>query len=345
MNRLRIIQHDKEASIKIKITVILVTFFITSLLLNAGPTQVQAEEIFITIGGGNISGVYFPTGLAIAKMINNRRSEYHIRATVEATMGSTFNVNAVMAGFQDFGLAQSDIQYQAVKGVNNWAKKGPQRELRSVFSLHHEPLTLVAAVDAGIKGIADLKGKRVSLGNPGHSQRRIVVDSLEAAGLDPKRDILPLTVPADDAPDLLADNRIDAYFFTVGHPSETIRRALSGERKTRVIAISGPGIDKLVADNIFYRKSRIQVHQLYPGLKEPQEDVDTFGVIATLCTSIRVPEEVVYSLTKVVFENFDEFRRQHPALANLTKEGRLKGLSAPFHPGAQKYFREVELMK
>jgi uncharacterized protein len=343
MNRLRIIQHEKGASIKI--TVIFIAFFITSLLFNAVPTEVQAEEIFIAIGGGSFTGVYFPTGLAIAKMINNRRSEYHIRATVEATMGSTFNVNAIMAGFQDFGLAQSDIQYQAVKGVNNCAKKGPQRELRSVFSLHHEPLTLVAAVDAGIKSIADLRGKRVSLGNPGHSQRRIVVDALEAAGLDPKRDIVPLTVPADDAPALLADNRIDAYFFTVGHPSETIRMALSGERKTRIIPISGAGIDKLVADKVFYRKSRIQVQQLYPGLKEPHEDVDTFGVMATLCTSVRVPEEVVYSLTKVVFENFDEFRRQHPALANLTKNGRLKGLTAPFHPGAQKYFREVGLMK
>lgn len=326
-------------------TILLAVCFIASGLLNAHADEIQAKEVYITIGGGDFTGVYFPTGLAIAKMINERRPAYHIRATVESTPGSVFNLNAIMAGFMEFGLTQADKQYQAVNGLDEWAKKGPQKELRSVFSIYHEPLTLVAAVDAGIKSIADLRGKRVSLGNPGHSQRRIVVDALETTGLDPKRDFLPLTVPADDAPALLEDDRIDAYFFAVGHPSETIRKALSGKRKTRIIPISGPGIDKLVADKSFYTKSRIQVRQLYPGLKEPQEDVDTFGVNATLCTSISVPEEVVYSLMSVVFENFDEFRRQHPALAYLTKEGRLKGLSAPFHPGAQKYFREVGLMK
>lgn len=330
---------------KRQMTIFLAAWFIASGLFSAVPDDLRAEEVFITIGGGDVSGVYFPTGLAIAKMINNRRPEYHIRAAVEATMGSTFNLNAILAGYMDFGLAQSDIQYHAVNGRVNWAKKGPQKELRAVFSIHHEPLTLVAAVDPGIQNIADLRGKRVSIGNPGFTQHRIVVDALKAAGLDPKGDISPQEVFASEAPALLEDNRIDAYFFTVGHPSETIRRALSNKRRARVVPMSGPVIDKLAADNPYYIKTVIEMQRLYPGLAGQLDEVATFGVVATLCTSTRVPEEVVYTLTKIVFENLDEFRRQHPAFAGLTKEGMREGLTAPLHPGAIKYFKEVGLMQ
>jgi TRAP transporter TAXI family solute receptor len=335
----------KEAPMKRKRIITLIACLIGSMLLNAGPCELQAEEVFITIGGGDFTGVYFPTGLAIADMINNRRHDYGMRATVEATMGSTFNVNAILAGHLDFGLAQSDIHYHAVTGLANWAKKGPQKELRAVFSLHNEPLTLVAAVDAGIEGIADLRGKRVSLGNPGFTQRRIVLDALASAGLDSESDIVPLTVFASEAPTQLQDNRIDAYFFTVGHPSETIRTALSTERKARIIPIFGPEIDKLVADNSYYIKSQIEMRQLYPDLEGQPDNVNTFGVVATLCTSSRIPEEVVYAVTKLVFENLDELRERQPALVGLTKKGMLKGLSAPLHPGALKYYRQAGLMR
>jgi TRAP transporter TAXI family solute receptor len=330
---------------KRQMTIFLAACFIASGVFSAVPDELQAEEVFITIGGGDTSGVYFPTGLAIAKMINNRRPEYQIRATVEATMGSTFNLNAIISGHMDFGLAQSDIQFHAVNGLVNWAKKGPQKELRAVFSTHHEPLTLVAAVDPGIQSITDLRSKRVSIGNPGFTQHRIVVDALEAAGLDPKGDISPQEVFASEAPAMLQDNRIDAYFFTVGHPSETIRMALSNERKARIVPISGPAIDKLVADNPYYIKTVIGMQRLYPGLAGSLVDVDTFGVVATLCTSTRVPERVVYTLTKIVFENLDEFRRHHPAFAGLTREGMREGLTAPLHPGAIKYYKEAGLMK
>jgi hypothetical protein len=341
----RINQCEKKALMKKKIIITLIACLITSVFFNTSPSELQAEDVFITIGGGDFSGVYFPAGLAIADMINNRRHDYGIRATVEATAGSTFNLNAVMAGYLEFGLAQSDIQYQAATGLVNWAKKGPQKELRAVFSIHPESVTLVAAVDAGINAIADLKGKKVSLGNPGSSQHRIVIDALEAAGLDPERDIFPQTITASEAPTLLQDNLIDAYFFTVGHPSETIRRALSNERKARIIPISGPDIDKLVADNSYYIKTLIEMQRLYPNVEGPLNNVGTFGVAATLCTSTRVPEDIVYAVTKVVFENLAEFRRQHPALVDLKKGGMLEGLSAPLHPGAIKYFREVGLMQ
>lgn len=328
---------------RIKKTNIWIGLLLAILVFITCPAGLQAQQVFITIGGGDFSGVYFPTGLAIAKLLNSKREIYGIRATVEATSGTTFNLNAIMAGYLEFGLAQSDAQYRAFNGLAEWAKKGPQKELRAVFSLHHETVTLVGAVDAGIRTIADLKGKVVSTGNPGSSQHRIVMDALKAAGLDPKRDFTPFRVMASEVPALLQDSRIDGFFFTVGHPSEVIQRALSGNRKARIIPISGPAIDKLIADNSFYIKSSIPVKRLYPGVGD-QADVATLGVIATLCTSAKMPEDVVYALTKEVFENLEALRWQNPAFYHLTKQGMLDGLSAPLHPGALRYFKETGMI-
>jgi TRAP transporter TAXI family solute receptor len=317
---------------------------VIGIFFNATPAMPQDQTVFVTIGSGDFSGVYFPAGLAIAKMLNEKRSQYGIRAAVEATPGSVFNLNAIEAGFLEFGLAQADKQYQAVNGLAEWEKNGPQKELRAVFSLHHESVTLVAAANAGINSLADLRGKRVNLGNPGSGQHRNAVDALEAVGLDPKRDIIPQKVKAADAPTLLQDNRIDAFFCTVGHPSETIQRAADGRRRVRIIPVSGPGIDKLIFDNKFYIRTTIPAQRLYPNLEAPV-NVRTFGVMATLCASASLTADLVYTATKEVFENIDKFRRQHPALSGLTKEGMLEGLSAPLHSGALKYYTEAGLMK
>ncbi|KPK92060.1 MAG: C4-dicarboxylate ABC transporter substrate-binding protein [Deltaproteobacteria bacterium SM23_61] len=329
---------------KSKMIILLIVCFFAGFIFHPSPTELQAKPIFITIGSGDFTGVYFPTGLAIAKMINKKRKEYGIRATVESTRGSVFNVKAMMAGYLEFGLVQSDKQYQAVKGLAEWAEKGPQKELLSVFSLHRESVCLVAAVDAGIKTINDLRGKRVNLGNPGSGQYRNSIDALEAVGINPNRDMDPETAKASEAPGLLQDNRIDAFFCTVGHPSETLKMATSGERKVLFIPITGPGIDRLAAEKHYYTKTTVPVAQFYPGAKDPV-DVGTFSVIATLCTSSRMPADVVYTITKEIFDNFEEFKRQHPALGVLKKREMLKGVTAPFHPGAIKYFREVGLMK
>jgi len=329
---------------KKKMIIPLIAVCVVGIIFNAASAELQAETVFVTIGSGDFSGVYFPTGLTIAKMINHRRNVYGIRATVESTRGSVFNLNAIMAGYLEFGLAQSDVQYQAVIGLAEWAKKGPQRELRAVFSIHHETVCLVAAADAGIKTIADLKGKKVNLGNPGSGQYQNSIDALQAVGLNPKSDIYAEKAKAFEAPVLLQDNRIDAFFCTVGHPSETLLNATTGERKVRFIPITGPGIDQLIADQNYYTKTTVPVAQFYPGAENPV-DVKTFGVIATLCTSSKIPDNVVYSITKEEFDNFAEFKRQHPALGDLAKEDMLKGLSAPLHPGAIKYFKEVGLMQ
>ena len=303
----------------------------------------QAKTTFVTIGTGGITGVYYPTGGAIAKMVNKKKKEYGIRATVESTGGSVFNINAVMSGDLEFGIAQSDRQYQAVKGLAEWKDKGPQKDLRAVFSIHPESVTLVAAVDANIKKIQDLKGKKVNIGNPGSGQRQNAIDALQAVGLDIKKDIKAESIKASEAPSMLQDGRIDAFFYTVGHPSGAIKEATSGARKVLIADVTGPGIDKMLASKPYYAKAVI-LKSMYPGAQNTK-DAQTFGVKATLITSAKVPDAVVYAITKEVFDNFEAFKKLHPAYAGLTKKMMLEGLSAPIHPGALKYYKEVGLVK
>mgnify|MGYP001817459000 FL=1 len=279
---------------KKKMNIVVIVCFVTGLMFNSAPAMLQAETAFVTIGSGDFTGVYFPTGLAIAKMINKKRNESGIRATVQSTRGSAFNLDTIMAGYLEFGLIQSDIQYQAFNGLAEWAKKGPQKELRAVFSIHNESVCLVAAVDTDINAIADLKGKRVNIGNPGSGQYQNAIDALQAAGINPKNDIDAEKVKASEAPVLLQEKRIDAFFCTVGHPSKTLQNATTGERKVRFIPIAGSGIDQLVAEQNYYTKTRVPITQFYPG-SQNSADVKTFGVIATLCTSSTIPDHVVYT--------------------------------------------------
>lgn len=302
-------------------------------------TFAQAKTTYVTIGTGGITGVYYPTGGAISKIVNKKREEYGIRATVESTGGSVFNVNAVMAGDLEFGVVQSDRQYQAMKGMAEWKDKGPQKDLRAVFSIHPESITLVAAVDAGIMSIMDLKGKRVNIGNPGSGQRQNSIDALTAVGIDIDREIKAEGVKAAEAPGLLQDGRLDAFFYTVGHPSGAIKEATAGKRKVRIVSITG--VDSLLAKFPYYANATVPI-SLYPGAANT-EDAQTFGVKATFITSAKVPDNVVYAITKEVFDNFDSFKKLHPAYQVLTKKGMLEGLSAPIHPGAMKYYKEAGL--
>ena len=310
-----------------------------ALVMGGTPADVQAKTTFVTIGTGGITGVYYPTGGAIAKMVNAQRKEYGIRATVESTGGSAFNINAVMAGDLEFGVAQSDRQYQAYNGTEEWAGK-PQKDLRAVFSLHAETVDLIASVDSGINTIQDLKGKRVNIGNFGSGFRQNAIDALEANGLNYETDFIAENIAAPEAPGLIQDGRLDAAFYTVGHPSGYYKEATAGKVKVKFIPI--PNADKIVAKYPYYAKAKTLMSN-YPGAANTEDAVETFGVKATFVTSAQVPDEVVYAITKEVFDNFDQFVKLHPAYAGLTKEDMLTGLSAPIHPGAMKYYKEAGL--
>ncbi len=304
------------------------------------PVASMAKIQFVTIGTGGVTGVYYPAGGAISRMVNKKSKVYNLKVTVESTGGSVFNINAVMNGDLEFGIAQSDRQFQAVNGLKEWEGK-PQKKLRSVFSLHPESVTLIATDASGIKSLADLKGHRVAIGNPGSGQLGNARDALALAGLDEKKDIKAEYLKAVEAASALQDERIDAYFYTVGHPNGSIKEATAGRIKVHIVAI--PDVQPLLAKYPYYAKAFIPM-KFYPNATNKEAEVPTFGVKATLVTSADISDEIVYAITKEVFDNLEAFKKLHPAFSVLTKKNMLEGLSAPIHPGAVKYYKEVGLM-
>ena len=308
--------------------------------MTAVPEAQAQQPTFITIGTGGVTGVYYPTGGAICRMMARTRSEHGIRCGAESTGGSVFNVNAVRNGELEFGVAQSDVQFNAYNGQDKFKEQGANPNLRSVFSIHPEPFTVVARKDANIKTFEDLKGKRVNVGNPGSGQRATMEVLMNQMGWTMDDFALVSELQANEQSQALCDNNIDAMVYTVGHPNGSIKEATTACDSV-IVTVDNGAVDALVAGKPFYRKAVIP-GGMYRGT---DADTNTFGVGATLVTSADVPDEVVYALTKSVFENMDQFRSLHPAFANLDPKQMVKdGLSAPLHPGAEKYYREAGLL-
>ncbi len=304
--------------------------------ITAAPAM--AAGSFITIGTGGVTGVYYPTGGAICRLVNKGRKKHGIRCSVESTGGSVYNINAIRAGELDMGVAQSDWQYHAYHGTGKKAfiDAGPFKELRAVFSVHPEPISIVARKDAHIKTIEDLVGKRVNIGNPGSGSEATWNVLWKAMGHTNKDLKLAAQMKSAETPSALCDNKIDAFFWTVGNPA-----ALNKEATTtcdaNFVAVEGPAVDMLDKKFPFYAKTVIP-GGMYRG---NPNDIPTFGVRATFVTSSRVPAETVYQVVKAVFDNFDSFKKLHPAFAHLkAKEMISKGLSAPLHRGAIRYYKE-----
>ncbi len=296
---------------------------------------------FVTIGTGGVTGVYYPTGGAICRLVNKGRKDHGVRCSVESTGGSVFNINAIRAGDLDMGVAQSDWQYHAYHGTSKFKDQGPFKELRAVFSVHAEPVTIMARKDKNIKTVMDLKGKRVNVGNPGSGTRASWDVLAEALGWKDSDLALAAEFKSGEQAQALCDNKIDAFYFLVGHPNASLKEAATS-CDGNLVEVSGPAVDKLVKDNSFYRYATIP-GGLYTGTPD---DVKTYGVGATFVSSTRTPDKVVYEVVKAVFENFDTFKKLHPAFANLKKEEMVKdSLSAPLHGGALKYYKEAGLIK
>ncbi|PSL13708.1 hypothetical protein CLV44_111119 [Marinobacterium halophilum] len=302
--------------------------------------SVAQAESFITIGTGGVTGVYYPTGGAICRLVNKERAAHGIRCSVESTGGSIYNLNTIRAGELDMGVAQSDWQFHAYNGTDGFADQGANKDLRSVFSMHAEPFTVVARADAGIKNFDDLKGKRVNIGNPGSGQRGTIEVLMKAKGWDKSDFSLASELKASEQASALCDNKIDAMVYVVGHPSGAIKEATTSCDSTLVV-VNDATVDMLVVENSYYRKVAIP-GGMYRG---NPDDVMTFGVGATIVSSAQVPDEVVYNVVKAVFENFDTFRKLHPAFITLKKEEMVRdALTAPLHPGAEKYYKEAGLL-
>ncbi|RKR07492.1 hypothetical protein C7446_0304 [Kushneria sinocarnis] len=292
-----------------------------------------ADNQFMTIGTGGQTGVYYVVGQSICRFVNQGDSGYKCNAP--STGASVANVNGIENGDLDLGVAQSDVQYNAYNGEGQF-KGNAHQDLRSVFALHGEPATLVARADSGIETLDDLKGKRVNIGNPGSGNRATMEVIMEAKGWSTDDFALASELDSAEQASALADNNIDAMIFVAGHPNGSIQEAAT-TTNARIIPLDGPAIQKLVESNPYYSFYTV------PGgmYKGNPDDVKTFGVGATLVSSEKVSPELVYAATSAVFDNFDRFRKLHPAFGNLKPQTMIsEGLSAPLHEGAKRYFQE-----
>jgi TRAP transporter TAXI family solute receptor len=298
-------------------------------------TTATAQERFITIGTGGQTGVYFVVGQSICRLVNRDTPKTGLKCTAPSTGGSIANINAIKAGDMDMGVAQSDWQYHAYNGTAKFEGDKFDKE-RAVFSVHSEPFNVIARNDAGIETFDDLKGKRVNVGNPGSGQLATMEVVLAAKGWTMADFALASELKPAEQAAALGDNKVDAIVYTVGNPNGSIQEAVSTV-EAHLVPVTGPEIDKLISENPYYAKAVIP-GGMYPGTPD---DVETFGVKATFVTSADVPDEVVYEVVKAVFDNFDRFKKLHPAFENLKEEEMIKdGLSAPLHPGAIKYYTE-----
>ncbi len=273
----------------------------------------HAEQTFVSIGTGGLTGVYYPTGGAICRLINKNRKEHGIRCSVESTGGSIYNLNMLAGDELDFGIAQSDWQYHAYHGSSKFTEQGANPKLNAVFSLHSEPFTVVARQDAKVSEFADLRGKRFNIGNPGSGHRATLDVLLQELGWQLDAFKLATELKASEMSAALCDNKIDAFVYAVGHPNASIKEA-STSCDINLVNVSNAAVDKLIDSYPYYAKAIIP-GGMYSG---SAEDTQTFGVKATLVSSSKVPDEVVYQLVKSVFDNFDAFKKLHPAFAHLT---------------------------
>ncbi|MBS0247520.1 MAG: TAXI family TRAP transporter solute-binding subunit, partial [Proteobacteria bacterium] len=286
-------------------------------LMSTG-TPALAQQKFVTIGTGGVTGVYYAVGGAVCRLMNKTRAETGIRCSVESTGGSVFNVNAIKSGELDFGLSQSDVQYNATKGDAQFKGKADP-DLRAVFSVHPEPFTVLARKEAGVTKFEDFKGKRFNVGNPGSGTRASMEMLLKEMGWTLKDFSLAAELKADEQGTALCDNKIDGFYYGVGHPSAAIQDPTTS-CGAKLVPLTGKAVDALIKAHPYYAKATIP-GGMYANNPNP---TDTYGVLATVVTSAKVPDATVYTLVKSVFENFDEFKKLHPAFAHLDPKHMIK---------------------
>ncbi|AIK90216.1 TAXI family TRAP transporter solute-binding subunit [Glaesserella parasuis] len=312
-------------------------FFKLSLVasLAMGSMAAHAEDKFVTIGTGGQTGVYYVVGQSICQLVNRDTAKTNVKCNAPSTGASVANLNAIADKQMEMGIAQSDWQYHAYNGSSSFKGKKNDK-LRAVFSIHPEPFTVMARTDAKIANFDDLKGKRVNVGDPGSGTRATMNVILAAKGWTDKEFKVASELKPAEMASVMCDNNLDAITYNVGHPNGALKEA-AASCDAHLVPVTGEAIDKLVADHSYYAKATIP-GGLYKGTDNP---VETFGVYATLVTSADVDADRVYTVVKAVFDNFDRFKRLHPAFENLKEEEMIKNaLSAPLHEGAIRYYKE-----
>lgn len=308
--------------------------------LAAGWATAQAPAFF-RIGTGGTAGTYYPIGGLIANAISgNNGGVPGLVATAVATNGSVANVNAIQGGSSESGFSQSDVAYWAYTGTGLYEGKGKVEDLRLIATLYPETIHIVARKDAGITSVADLKGKRVSIDEPGSGT---IVDSrivLKAFGIEEK-DIQPEYLKPGPAGDRLRDGALDAYFFVGGYPTGAISE-LATSAGISLVPITGPEVDKMLGEYSFFAKDRVP-SGTYVGVG----DTDTISVAAQWVTSAKQPEDLVYNITKTLWN--DKTRALldagHAKGKMITLENAVTSLGIPLHPGAERFYKEAGVLK
>lgn len=308
-----------------------------------GATFALAQSpAFFRIGTGGTSGTYYPIGGLIANAISGTRDSgvTGLVASAVASNGSVANINAIQGGTLESGFSQSDVAYWAHTGTGLYEGKGKVEDLRLIATLYPETIHIVARKGAGIESVADLKGKRVSLDEPGSGT---IVDArivLAAYGLT-EDDVEAEYLKPGPAGDRLRDGALDAYFFVGGYPTGAISE-LATSSGISLVPITGPGADKLLSDYGFFAEDVVP-EGTYAGVGETQ----TISVAAQWVTSAEQPEELVYNIVKVMWS--DATRKAldagHAKGKLITLENATTGLGIPLHPGAERFYKEAGILK
>ncbi|MFM5092668.1 TAXI family TRAP transporter solute-binding subunit [Aeromonas rivipollensis] len=288
----------------------------------------SATPAYVTIGTGALNGVYYPTGGAICRLLNDDSSNHGLHCTVQSTSGSIANLAALAKGDIQLALVQSDVLYHAAHGSGPFAGQTPNDQLRSLLRLHKESLTLLASATSNISTLADIEGKRVDLGAPNSGDRVTSRALLDAMGWQESQFAVPPVASAGNRLEGLCNGTLDAAFLVAGHPNQGIGD-LTGRCQARLIPIEGEQVDKLLKQYPYYERSRIGAN-LYPGQTSA---VATFAVTAELVAEASLPEDQVRTLRDVLSRNLKQFTRLHPALTTLTPESMQAGDILPLHPG------------
>jgi uncharacterized protein len=290
----------------------------------------------VVIGTASPSEIDYPLGGSICRLFNLDVPRHGLRCAEEASAGSVANIESLASGRVDIGIVASDVLADAVAGRGRFASTRPATALRFLFAAHADVFTVVARQGSGVRTVADLRGKRIGIGSPGSRQRVQMERVMAALGLTRNdfADVRELS-PGEQNRAFCA-NELDAIVYSVSHPNGLIRHATS-TCHGMLVAVSGPGIDRMLSEYPEYERAAI------PGGTYPvnPEDVDTFGVRAVVVTTARMPETVAYEITRAVFDNFDDFRRLHPAFEALSVPETIQATGrAPVHSGAARYYRE-----
>jgi TRAP transporter TAXI family solute receptor len=297
-----------------------------------------AQQKFFRIGTGGTAGTYYPVGGILANAISQPPN---LVLTAVASNGSVANVNSILGGSLESGFSQADVAYWAFTGTGIWEGKPKAADLRAIANLYPESIHLVARKGAGIKTVADLKGKRVSLDEPGSGTLVDARITLAGWGLKDS-DVKAEYLKPNQAGDKMKDGAMDAFFFVGGFPAGAISELASTGAGIELVPIDGPNAAKILAQYKFFAADAIPANT-YKGVAA----VKTISVGAQWVTSAKVPADVVYQVVKGMWG--DKARGAldagHAKGKMIRKETALSGIGIPLHPGAEKFYKEAGLLK